>query len=40
LCLAVFIDWRNVVASGIAGLKRNALPGLGLQAFALALALT
>ncbi len=38
--LAVRIDWKTVVASGIAGVKRNALPGLVLQAFALTLALT
>jgi hypothetical protein len=40
LCFAVRIDWKTVVASGVAGVKRNALPGLVLQAFALALALT
>ncbi len=31
------IDWKNVVASGLAGVKRNALPGLALQVFALTL---
>ena len=38
-CPAVRIDWKTVVSSGIAGVKRNALPGLALQAFALALVL-
>jgi hypothetical protein len=37
LCLAVHIDWKAVTTSGLAGLKRNALPGLALQVFALAL---
>jgi hypothetical protein len=40
LCLAVRIDWKAVMTSGLAGVKRNALPGLALQAFALALVLT
>lgn len=31
------IDWKSVVSSGVAGVKRNALPGLALQTFALAL---
>ncbi len=33
----VRIDWKAIVASGLAGVKRNALPGLALQVFALAL---
>jgi hypothetical protein len=36
---AVSIDWKAIVAAGIAGVKRNALPGLALQVFALALGL-
>jgi hypothetical protein len=36
----VRIDWKAIVASGIAGVKRNALPGLALQAIALGLVLT
>jgi hypothetical protein len=40
LCLAVRIDWKAVMTSGLAGVKRNALPGLALQAFALGLVLT
>jgi hypothetical protein len=36
---AVRIDWKNVVTSGLAGVKRNALPGLALQVFALGLVL-
>jgi hypothetical protein len=39
LCLVVRIDWKAVVTSGLASMKRNALPGLALQAFALALVL-
>jgi hypothetical protein len=35
----VRIDWKSVVTSGLAGVKRNALPGLALQVFALALVL-
>lgn len=31
------IDWKSVVSSGLAGVRRNALPGFALQAFALAL---
>lgn len=34
------IDWKSVVASGLTGVRRNALPGLALQVFALALVLT
>jgi hypothetical protein len=37
LCSAVHIDWKAVVKSGLAGVKRNVLPGLALQVFALAL---
>jgi hypothetical protein len=33
----VRIDWKSVVSSGLAGVKRNALPGIALQLFALAL---
>ncbi len=33
------IDWKAVVKSGVAGMRRNVLPGLALQAFALALVL-
>jgi hypothetical protein len=35
----VSIDWKAIVAAGTAGVKRNVLPGLALQAFALALVL-
>jgi hypothetical protein len=35
----VSINWRAIVAAGTAGVKRNALPALVLQAFALALVL-
>lgn len=34
------VDWKSVVSSGLAGVKRNALPGLALQAFAFALVAT
>jgi hypothetical protein len=33
----MFIDWRGVVRTGRAGMRRNVVPGLALQAFALAL---
>jgi hypothetical protein len=33
----VRVDWKSVVSSGLAGVKRNALPGFALQTFALAL---
>ena len=33
------IDWDRVVTSGLAGVKRNLLPGVALQVFALALVL-
>jgi hypothetical protein len=39
LCTTVRIDWKHVVTSGLTGVKRNALPGLALQVFALALVL-
>jgi hypothetical protein len=40
LCWAVVrIDWKAIVTSGLAGVKRNALPGLALQSFALVLVL-
>jgi hypothetical protein len=38
-CPAVRIDWKGVIASSIAGMRRNVLPGLALQVFALALVL-
>jgi hypothetical protein len=33
------IDWKGTIATGVAGIKRNALPGLALQGFALLLVL-
>jgi hypothetical protein len=36
---AVSIDWKNIVAAGTAGVRRNIGPGLALQVFALALVL-
>jgi hypothetical protein len=35
----VRIDWHKAAASGLAGVRRNVLPGLALQVFALALVL-
>jgi hypothetical protein len=36
----VHVDWKSVMASGFAAVRRNVLPGLALQVFALALVLT
>jgi hypothetical protein len=33
------IDWKGTLSTGVAGIKRNALPGLALQGFALLLVL-
>lgn len=37
--LPVRLDWNRIVSAGLAGVRKNALPGLALQGFALALVL-